>query len=63
MTMTLDTLTVTDLVDDIDDSEFDFDMRVVESTTKVAVAMCDTSDGCGNTCQGSACTSISNDPY
>jgi FxLD family lantipeptide len=50
-------------IGDIDDSEYEFDMRVVESTTKVTVAMCGTDDGCGSTCEGSACTTFSNDPY
>jgi FxLD family lantipeptide len=67
MTMTLGALDLGDAaIDDIDgigDSEFEFDLRVVESTTKVTIAMCDTNDGCGNTCQGSACVSVSNDPY
>ncbi len=44
---------------DVDDAEFELDMRVVESTTKLVIMMCDTSDGCGNTCS----TSASNDPF
>jgi len=47
----------------VDDSEFELDMRVVESTTKLVIMMCDTSDGCGNTCSTSACSSASNDPF
>ena len=50
-------------VDVVDDAEFDLDLRVVESTTKLVITMCDTSDGCGNTCSTSACTTFSNDPY
>ena len=46
----------------IDDSEFELDLRVVESTTRVVTMLCDTSDGCGNTCSTSACSSQSNDP-
>lgn len=47
----------------IDDAEFEFDMRVVESTTRLGIMMCDTSDGCGNTCSTSACSTGSNDPF
>ncbi len=47
----------------IDDAEFELDMRVVESTTKLVIMMCDTSDGCGSTCSGSACSTGSNDPF
>ncbi|WP_103349781.1 FxLD family lanthipeptide [Amycolatopsis sp. CA-128772] len=46
----------------VDDAEFELDMRVVESTTKLVIMMCDTSDGCGSTCSTSACTTFSNDP-
>lgn len=46
----------------VDDSEFELDLRVVESTTRVVTMLCDTSDGCGNTCSTSACSSQSNDP-
>ncbi|WP_371780589.1 FxLD family lanthipeptide [Streptosporangium subroseum] len=46
----------------LDDDEFTLDMRVVESTTPLATMMCDTGDGCGDTCNGSACTTSSNDP-
>lgn len=47
----------------IDDADFEFDLRVVESASRIAAVDCDTSDGCGNTCQTSACTSFSNDPF
>jgi FxLD family lantipeptide len=47
----------------IDDAEFELDMRVLESTTKLVIMMCDTSDGCGNTCNTSACSTGSNDPF
>lgn len=50
-------------VDGIDDGEFELDLRVIESTSRLVTLMCDTSDGCGNTCQGSACSSQSNDPF
>lgn len=47
----------------VDDAEFELDMRVVESTTKLVIMMCDTSDGCGSTCSTSACSTGSNDPF
>ncbi|GAA3838485.1 hypothetical protein GCM10022243_01200 [Saccharothrix violaceirubra] len=47
----------------VDDAEFELDMRVVESTTKLVIMMCDTSDGCGDTCNTSACSTGSNDPF
>ncbi|ABW09525.1 hypothetical protein ACG83_39580 [Frankia sp. R43] len=46
----------------LDDAELELDMRVVESTTRIAIMMCDTSDGCGNSCSTSACNTSSNDP-
>ena len=51
-----------DLDDLFDDADFVLDLRVVESTTGIADAPCDSSDGCGNTCETSACTSVSNEP-
>lgn len=47
----------------IDEAEFELDMRVVESTTKLVLMTCDTSDGCGSTCSTSACSTGSNDPF
>ncbi len=47
----------------IDDAELELDMRVVESTTRIAIMMCDTSDGCGSSCSTSACSTASNDPF
>lgn len=47
----------------VDDGEFELDMRVVESTTRLVTMSCDTSDGCGDTCNTSACASGSNDPF
>lgn len=47
----------------VDDAEFELDLRVVESTTPIVALTCDTSDGCGNTCSTSACSSQSNDPF
>ena len=46
----------------VDDAEFELDMRVVESTTRLVIMMCDTDDGCGSTCSTSACSTESNDP-
>jgi FxLD family lantipeptide len=55
---------VTDVEDEqFDDGEFELDLRVVESTAPIVAVDCDTSDGCGNTCQTSACSSHSNDPF
>ncbi|MGH3899600.1 MAG: FxLD family lanthipeptide [Pseudonocardiaceae bacterium] len=59
-TMTLDAMKIEDSA--VDDAEFAFDMRVVESTTRLMIMMCDTSDGCGSTCSTSACSTGSNDP-
>lgn len=47
----------------VDDAEFEIDMRVVESTTRLVIMMCDTSDGCGSTCSTSACSTGSYDPF
>jgi len=59
-TLTLDRMEVEDSV--VDDAEFEFDLRVVESTTRLVIMMCDTSDGCGSTCSTSACNTASTDP-
>ncbi|MFG2042127.1 FxLD family lanthipeptide [Dactylosporangium sp. NPDC048998] len=45
-----------------DDSDFALDMRVVESTTPLVIMMCSTSDGCGQSCSTSACTTKASDP-
>ncbi|WP_322769613.1 FxLD family lanthipeptide [Frankia sp. Cr1] len=57
-------LTATQLTteDAFSDDDFVLDMRVIESTTPLVVMMCDTSDNCGSTCEGSACNTSSNDP-
>lgn len=47
----------------VDDAEFELDMRVVQSATRLVITMCDTSDGCGSTCSTSACVTSSNDPF
>ncbi|RJQ77658.1 FxLD family lantipeptide [Pseudonocardiaceae bacterium YIM PH 21723] len=51
-----------DLVDAEFEDEFVLDMRVVEATTPLVIMMCQTDDGCGSTCNTSACASGSNDP-
>jgi FxLD family lantipeptide len=63
-TLTLDAADVDSLRGDtsVSDDEFELDMTVVEATTPIVVMMCDTSDGCGNTCSTSACSTSSNDP-
>lgn len=47
---------------DFDEDEFRLDLRVVESVHPIAKLSCDTSDGCGQTCSGSACNSQANNP-
>ncbi|PXY37249.1 FxLD family lanthipeptide [Prauserella flavalba] len=47
----------------VEDAEFELDMRVVESTTRLVTMSCDTSDGCGSTCSTSACSTGSNNPF
>jgi len=49
--------------DAVTDDEFTLDMRVIEATTPLITMMCDTSDGCGSTCENSACATGSNDPF
>jgi FxLD family lantipeptide len=44
------------------DDEFALNLRVVEISGPIPISLCDTGDGCGDTCNGSACTSNSNDP-
>ncbi|GAB4001716.1 hypothetical protein GCM10029992_37980 [Glycomyces albus] len=46
----------------VEDDDFALELRVVESFEPVAQLRCDTSDGCGNTCQTSACNSFTNNP-
>ena len=46
----------------VTDEDFELDMRVVEATTPLVIMMCSTSDGCGNTCSTSACSTSSYDP-
>jgi FxLD family lantipeptide len=60
--LTLDTIEDPDSGAAVGDEEFELDMRVVEATTPLVIMMCDTSDGCGNTCSTSACSTSSNDP-
>ncbi len=63
MTAALAALPAESLDAAVDDAEFELDMRVVESTTRLVIMMCDTSDGCGNTCSTSACSTGSNNPF
>jgi len=44
------------------EDDFVLDMRVVESTTPLVIMMCSTSDGCGQSCSTSACTTKASDP-
>jgi FxLD family lantipeptide len=41
---------------------FDLNLTVVEETVPVAALRCNTNDGCGSTCSGSACTTSAYDP-
>lgn len=53
------------LVDDVEggfEEEFNLDLRVIEAAHPIAKLLCDTSDGCGSTCSGSACNSNANNP-
>jgi FxLD family lantipeptide len=52
----------TTLVDGLD-SEFELDLRVIEDSLPIAKLTCDTSDNCGNTICGSACTSQAENPF
>ena len=56
------TLTAPTAQASIPDDDFVLDMRVVEATTPLVVMMCSTSDGCGQTCSTSACSTSSYDP-
>jgi FxLD family lantipeptide len=48
--------------ENLTDADFDLDLRVFEKTTPTLRPDCDTSDGCGNTCDTSACNTSSYDP-
>lgn len=50
------------LTDDVD-SEFDLDLRVIGDSLPFAKMSCDTSDNCGQTCSGSACNSLAENPF
>jgi FxLD family lantipeptide len=52
----------TTLLDDLD-SEFELDLRVIEDSLPFAKLTCDTSDNCGATTCGSACTSQAESPF
>ncbi|MGH3797485.1 MAG: FxLD family lanthipeptide [Pseudonocardiaceae bacterium] len=58
-------MTLVDDVEDIggfDEAEFVLDLRVIEAAYPIAKLRCDTSDGCGSTCSGSACNSLADNP-
>lgn len=42
--------------------EFTLDVRVIEAALPVGALLLSTSDNCGSTCSGSACTSLVSDP-
>ncbi|MFE7608101.1 FxLD family lanthipeptide [Streptomyces celluloflavus] len=44
------------------DMEFTLDVRVIESGVPVRDLLRDTSDNCGSSCSGTACTSFVGDP-
>ncbi|WP_235437568.1 MULTISPECIES: FxLD family lanthipeptide [Micromonospora] len=46
----------------VTDDDFVLDMRVIEATTPLVIMACSTSDGCGSTCNTSACATSSYDP-
>ena len=43
--------------------DFCLDLRVIESATALAAVRCATDDNCGSTCEPSACSTESNDPF
>lgn len=45
------------LIDDSDEVDFSLDLRVIEASLPLAKMSCDTSDNCGGSTCGSACTS------
>ncbi|MFF4363509.1 FxLD family lanthipeptide [Streptomyces sp. NPDC001604] len=44
------------------DVDFTLDVRVIEAGVPVRDLLRDTSDGCGSSCSGTACTSFVGDP-
>jgi FxLD family lantipeptide len=44
------------------DPEFTLDLRVIEAGLPVPNLLRSTSDNCGSSCSGSACTSFTSDP-
>jgi len=49
------------VLDDL--GEFTLDLRVTRTVPLPSASDCDTSDGCGSTCQTSACSTASMDPF
>jgi FxLD family lantipeptide len=54
--------TVRPLSGGLDMAEFSLDVRVLEASAPVAELMRSTSDNCGSSCSGTACTSFTDDP-
>ena len=50
------------LLENTGSEEFQLDVTVVTAGVPVAALMLSTSDGCGSTCSGTACTSFTSDP-
>ncbi|GAB3162148.1 hypothetical protein GCM10027059_14170 [Myceligenerans halotolerans] len=45
------------------EDDFELDLRVIESTIPLVTMLCDTGDGCGSTCEKSACTTNAAQPF
>ena len=58
MAVAANTLIRPEPVADLDEDDFRLDLRVVEAAHPIAKLSCDTSDGCGATCSGSACSRL-----
>ncbi|MEU8238514.1 FxLD family lanthipeptide [Actinoplanes missouriensis] len=56
------TTTLAEPTEPFTEKDFELDMKVIELTTTLVQGRCDTSDGCGSTCSGSACSTGSYDP-
>ncbi|GIE91594.1 FxLD family lanthipeptide [Actinoplanes regularis] len=56
------TATLAPPTDVLTDEDFQLDMRIVETTTTLVRGQCNTDDGCGDTCNTSACNTSSYDP-
>lgn len=47
---------------DTDELDFTLDVRAIEAALPVAELLRSTSDNCGSSCSGTACTSFTDDP-